>query len=91
MGICHLSLITKTLDKLWLVHSFKRDNHHPPPPFSSFFHGKSQDQITKKPTLPCTISLEYSIAVKKTPEFPGILKSHQKSSLTPFLHRALQL
>ena len=33
-GICHLtySLITKPLDKLWLVHSFKKDYSPPPPP-----------------------------------------------------------
>ena len=44
----------------------------------------------QKTYLLSTISLEHSATVKKTPKFPSILKSHWKSSLRPFLHRALQ-
>ena len=45
----------------------------------------------QKTYLLCTISLEYSATVEKKLKFPSILKSHWKSSLTPFLHQALQL
>ena len=45
----------------------------------------------QKTYLLCTISLEYIATVKKKPKFPSILKNHWKSSLRPFLHRALQL
>ena len=84
MGICHLtcSLITKSLDKLCVVHSFKRNTPLLPP---SLIFMASLPRYQKTYLL-CTISLEYSATVKKTPKFPSILKSHWKSSLRLFLH-----
>ena len=55
MGICHLSLITKPLDKLCVVHSFKR-NTLPPPPSLILMANLLRYQKTY---LLCTVSLEY--------------------------------
>ena len=85
MGICHLNLITQSLDKLCVVHSFKR-TPLPLPPSLIFMASLPRYQKTY---LACTISLEYSVTVKKNPKFPSILKSHWQLSL--FLHRALQI
>ena len=87
MGICHFNLITKPLDKLCVVHSFRR-TPLPLPPSLIFMASLPRYQKTY---LLSTISLEYSATVKKNPKFPSILKSHWKSSLRPFLHWALQL
>ena len=76
------TMTTKTLDKLWLPIFSK--GPHP----SQQFHSKSPK--LPQTCIPCTIGLECSITMKKNPKFPSILKSHQKSSLRPFLHRALQ-
>ena len=70
MGICHLSLITKPLDKLCVAHSFKRT----PPPSLTYFHGKSPKipenlfAVYHSPRIQCNC--------EKTPKFPSILKSH---------------
>ena len=61
MGICYLSLITKPLDKLCMVHSFKR-TPLPLPPSLIFMASLPRYQKTY---LLCTISLEYSTTVKK--------------------------
>ena len=59
----------------------------PPPPPPSLIFMASLPRYSKTYLL-CTISLEYSATMKKPLR---ILRSHQKSSLRPFLHRALQL
>ena len=67
------------------IHLFKRDHTFPGNFMASL-------QSYHKTYIPCTISLECIIAVKKTQNFrTSILKSHPKSSLRPFLHWALQL
>ena len=66
MGICHLSLINKPLDKLCVVHSFKRAPL-PLPPSLIFMASLPRNQKTY---LLCAISLEYSATVKKTQNFP---------------------
>ena len=63
MGICHLSLITKPLDKLCVVHSFKRNTPLPLPPSLIFMASLPRYQKTY---LLCTISLEYSTTAWKT-------------------------
>ena len=61
MGVCHLILITKTLDKLWLSIMLKGTT---PPPSPVIFMASLPSY--QKTYLLCTISLEYSIAVKKS-------------------------
>ena len=58
MSVCHLTLITKTLDKLWLSVFSKTTT---PLPSNIMASPKSYH----KTYIPCTISLEYSIVVKK--------------------------
>ena len=80
MGICHLRLIAKPLDKVCMVHSFKRKN--------LFSWQVSQDG--RKPI--CYVPLAYNtVQLWKNPQFPSILKSHQQSALRPFMHRALHM
>ena len=74
MGICHLSLITKSLDKLCVVHSFKR-TPLPLPPSLLFMASLPRYQKTY---LLCTISLEYSATVKKNPKISQYFKKSLK-------------
>ena len=80
MGICHLSLITKPLDKLCVVHSFKR-TPLPLPPSLIFMASLPRYQKTY---LLCTINLEYSATVKKTQNFPVFYKVTENRHLGRF-------
>ena len=77
MGICHLSLNTKLLDKLWLGHSFKMTT-----PFSPLIFMASLPNYQKTYLL-CTIIPEYSAAVKRNKANVDRLNASSKILFTP--------
>ena len=74
----------------WISYAWSILSKGTPPPLRPSLIFMASLPRYQKTYLLCTISLEYS-ATEKNPKFPSILKSHWKSSLRLFLHRALQL
>ena len=58
MGICYLSLLTKPLNKLWLVHSFKTDQS--PLPLPQLFSWQVF-QVTENLFAMYNLILEYNL------------------------------